>query len=113
MLTKRKWGWYLTLFRCPWLCIKILKFNPNGKLSTQKHEKRNEWWLFLNGISDVWNWPEFHSMHSLGIRCEAGDTCYVPRNNVHKIINNTKKSIYVLEVQYGERCEEEDIKRYN
>lgn len=44
--TKRKWGHYITLFRCKWLCIKILCFKKDGQLSLQRHKHRSEVWIW-------------------------------------------------------------------
>lgn len=114
MITRRKWGWYLTLFRCPWLCIKILKFDANGRLSTQRHIHRNEWWLFLNGTSSVWTSDKISENGHIGAPClcEFGDIKFIKRGTIHKIINNSTRPTYLLEIQYGKKVNEDDIERF-
>jgi mannose-6-phosphate isomerase-like protein (cupin superfamily) len=98
---KRKWGWYLTLFRCPWFCVKILKFETGLSLSKQKHFHRNEWWFILYGR---------------GIFNEEIDErtlfnhILIPKNTIHYF--KAFQPTYILEVQYGDKVCEEDIKRY-
>lgn len=86
----RKWGWYFVLLNRERFKVKILRFKSGGKLSKQYHRKRNELWLFLNG------------KHS-------GTWRYFPAGAVHTYY--AAKATYVLEIQYGECCVEEDIIR--
>lgn len=46
----RKWGWYLILLNHKKFKVKLLRFKKNGRLSLQYHNKRNELWLYLNGL---------------------------------------------------------------
>lgn len=110
MLTKRKWGWYLTLFRCPWLCIKILKFDKGKSLSKQKHFHRNEWWFLLFGSGVFYN-KEYYCVGKCMREIWCDRSISIPKGSLHYY--KAWETTYILEVQYGERCEEEDIKRYN
>lgn len=87
---RRKWGWYLTILDRAFFKVKILRFSKNRKLSNQYHHLRNELWLFLSGI-------------------HAGQWMQIPRGELHTYF--AKRPTYVLEIQYGEKCVEEDIVR--
>jgi mannose-6-phosphate isomerase-like protein (cupin superfamily) len=43
----RSWGSYTELFRCRWLCVKILSFIGGSQMSAQRHSDRSELWLWL------------------------------------------------------------------
>ena len=36
---------------------------------------------------------------------------YIHENEWHMLVNKTDKPLKVIEIQYGTRCEEDDIKR--
>jgi mannose-6-phosphate isomerase len=95
---KRKWGWYWTIIDRPSFKVKLLRFHKGGKCSMQYHNMRNELWLFLKGSG---------SMNGLAIG--AGEYFYVEVRKLHQYY--AKKTTWVLEIQYGEKCEEEDIVR--
>jgi hypothetical protein len=89
-LVKRQWGYYLTILDRARFKVKLLRFKSGGKLSKQYHRKRNELWLFLNG------------KHS-------GTWRYFPAGALHTY--HALKPVYVLEIQYGLECREDDIIR--
>jgi hypothetical protein len=84
---KRGWGWYLVLLNGKNFKVKLLRFKRGGKLSRQIHHYRNELWLHLHdGTYREIRKGELHSYWAY-------------------------KPTYVIEVQYGEKCVEEDILR--
>lgn len=101
-LVKRKWGWYLTLLDRKHFKVKLLRFFNGGKLSKQFHRDRNELWLFLSGSGDL-----LHDKNM--IRCYPGFYELVEELDIHQFSAN--KTTYILEIQYGERCDEGDIVR--
>lgn len=42
----RSWGSYTELFRCKWLCVKVLNFVKGKQLSVQRHKDRAELWIW-------------------------------------------------------------------
>lgn len=102
---KRYWGHYWVIFDRAHFKVKLLRFKAGGELSRQYHNKRNELWLFLSGQgrltigSEIYNKDENYS----------GLWFNIPIGAIHKFI--AWKTSWVLEVQYGEICTEEDIVR--
>ena len=99
---RRSWGWYFVLLNHRQFKVKLLRFKKEGKLSNQYHNHRSELWLFLQGLgtffvgecrsiigSGEWN--------NITVRTPHGFVALIPT--------------YVLEIQYGESCNEEDIVR--
>lgn len=86
-LVFRTWGWYLTLLDRKHFKVKLLRFRAASRMSRQYHNLRNELWLFLN----------------------TGEFREIPARKLHTY--RPRKTTYVLEIQYGEKCDEEDIVR--
>lgn len=100
---RKPWGWYLVLINRRYFKLKILKFKKDESCSMQKHEWRNELWLFLKGrgyFSEL-DKPEF--------AVRAGDFVQVPIGRWHRF--EAMSNVRVLEVQYGSKCDEKDIER--
>lgn len=97
--SRRKWGWYWTLYSGKTFKIKFLYFRSNSELSTQRHFCRAEKWYFLfgNGAFVLNNWAISN-----------------PRSVVVDIGSWHHYQAYsptlVLEIQTGE-CREDDIER--
>ena len=99
----RKWGYYLTLLRLPFFCLKILCFYPCHSLSLQRHFHRNELWIFLYGSGKLSKNYKIKRIGKFGIS-------YIPRLTWHKFICADKET-KVLEIQWGRKVREEDIER--
>lgn len=102
---RRKWGFYLTLLDRKHFKVKLLWFKKWGELSLQKHEKRGECWMFLSGRGNI---GQCEDGFFTGIAKE-GDYLHIPKGSWHQY--QAHKTTLVLEVQYGERCDEGDIVR--
>jgi mannose-1-phosphate guanylyltransferase/mannose-6-phosphate isomerase len=108
---KRPWGWYRVLSHSTNTGYKIkeLEIDPGLSLSNQRHLKRNEYWYVLEGTVKIeTEWKKMKdtvhlNQHSGGYN--------IGKRVWHCASNPTKKPIRILEVQYGEICEEEDIER--
>lgn len=102
-LVHRSWGWYFVLLDRKHFKVKLLRFNAKKSLSWQYHKLRNELWLFLSGEGSL-KLGEYEAQ-----RVGAGDFKIVNVGTGHQYMP-WKKTI-VLEIQYGEKCEESDIVR--
>lgn len=87
MRVVRKWGHYTEIFRCKFLCLKVLTFNPNSQLSMQRHFKRWELWI--------------------GIGC----IFWFRRTKWHQFKNISDEMVRFVELQYGWDVTEDDIER--
>lgn len=95
---KRNWGFYIVLLDRKHFKIKLLRFKPHGKLSYQYHNHRSELWLFLKGVGKFNHFP-------IG----AGDFMLTMPKDKH--IYYSSGITWAIEVQFGEKCVEEDIVR--
>lgn len=108
--TERPWGYYRVLHEVPGLKVKELTVNPGCKLSMQKHQYRSEYWIVSEGRADVNK--QMDSGYSLPTtRLELHDEEDIPVGQWHQLANPYDHPCRIVEIQYGERCEEEDIER--
>jgi len=99
MFKFRDWGWWLVLWKGKHFKLKLIYFKKNKKLSYQRHEYRYELWLFLMGAGNMRNAGTL----------QRGDFAMIEKNAWHQFIAGNRT--LVLEVQFGEKCNEEDIER--
>ena len=101
---RRPWGWWLVLLDRKHFKVKLLRFRRGGKLSMQYHNYREEVWLILSGFG------EFLAPNAtLGNALQTGAAIRFGEKQWHQYVAH--KPTYVLEIQYGEKCIEEDIVR--
>lgn len=90
--------------------IKELVVNPQQSLSWQMHDKRSEVWFVREGTATV-----HHSNHAYeGIEktvLNKHDVFTIPLAKWHKLSNETKEILSIIEIQYGDDCVEHDITR--
>jgi len=103
--TERVWGYYRVLYECPGYKVKLLSVDPGKSLSCQKHKYRSEYWFISSGEADVL----VNNIKKVGL--VKFDQVEIPQETWHKLENNTFNRLDIIEIQYGEKCIEEDIVR--
>jgi mannose-6-phosphate isomerase-like protein (cupin superfamily) len=89
--------------------VKELVIYPGKSLSDQKHFKRSEQWIVLEGIVDMTT--EWNGILS-SVQLEPHRLPYEIGKEVwHKASNFKKENAHILEIQWGQECVEEDIER--
>ena len=110
--TIRKWGWYRVLDHQPQNKFKVkeLVIEPGKSLSDQKHHYRSEHWYVLKGMVKMkTQWEERVDVCHLDALTRGYD---IAAGTWHQASNPSKtEHAHILEVQYGEKCVEEDIER--
>lgn len=106
---KRPWGYYENLLEDhigkKLYKIKRIVVKPKSKLSLQKHRYRSELWVILEGRGKVVN-------NRGEFKIVTGNIIAIKRNEKHRLINNSKKRLVILESQTGSYLGEDDIIRY-
>ena len=108
--TERDWGYWRVLDDRPEKGYKVkeLVIYPGKALSDQKHFKRSEQWMVLEGIVDMqteWNGNITQlKLKPHGMPYEIGKEVW------HLASNSGTENAHILEIQWGE-CVEEDIER--
>lgn len=104
--TVRPWGYYRVLYS-PNKNIKVkeLTVDPGQRLSMQRHEHRAEFWFVTEGTATI-KWDEHGHTTTKVYQTEK-----IYRNEWHQLVNETEQPLKIVEIQYGDRCDESDIER--
>ena len=109
-IEERMWGKFYNLFEDESAKVKELIIAPGSGMSFQKHFKRSEIFLVTKG-SCVVNYSIDNPDNRKDIQLNKFDHYSVPVGQWHQITNPFDKPCHLIEIQYGEACIEEDIKR--
>ena len=107
--TIRPWGYYRVWHKefvegQGEVKCKDLVVNPHSSISMQYHNDRSETWVVVSGVATIKN------EHVTLVR-RVGETYDVIEHEWHQLSNETDALLHVMELQYGARCDEDDIER--
>lgn len=108
--TLRPWGYYQVLHEAPGVKVKELTVDPGRSLSMQRHQDRAEFWLVVSGIASVYSLDRSTDADLRG-RYERHQYLHIDHKEWHQLINEDDEPLKIVEIQYGDRCVEEDIER--
>jgi mannose-6-phosphate isomerase-like protein (cupin superfamily) len=100
----RPWGYYLVLEDEPNYKVKRIVVYPGQRLSLQRHRRRAEHWLVVQGHAEVVRNDET-------LNLEAGQAVDIPRGAWHRVRNPGTENMAFIEVQSGDYFGEDDIER--
>jgi cytidyltransferase-like protein len=108
--TERPWGYYRVLHDVDGCKVKELTVNPGKSLSKQRHFKRSEYWMVTEGMCTVD--LEMESGYKLPpVLLTRHENFDILHKHWHQLSNPFDVPCKLVEIQYGEACEEEDIER--
>tara|TARA_B100000212_G_scaffold317287_1_gene272839 strand:- start:39775 stop:41214 length:1440 start_codon:yes stop_codon:yes gene_type:complete len=102
----RPWGYYLSLSEASNWQVKLINVKPGEKLSSQMHKYRSEHWVVVSGIAKVELNNKINTLNE-------NESIYIPLGSQHRLINNSDKSLTIIEVQSGSYLGEDDIVRFD
>lgn len=102
----RPWGTYTVLEDAPGYKIKRIEVQPGKRLSLQKHYHRNEHWIVVSGTATVTVANETRLVR-------PNESTYIKMGEVHRLANEGKIPVVLIEAQVGEYTGEDDIVRIN
>ena len=111
--TERPWGYYRVLHTPnPHVKVKELTVNPGCTLSMQRHRYRSEHWFVAEGVARVRTVNMASTdVEDLG-QYIAHQALHIRDNQWHQLCNDSQsQALRVIEIQYGEATEEDDIER--
>ena len=100
----RPWGTYTILEDTPGYKIKRIVVKPGKRLSLQKHFHRSEHWIVVSGTATVTVGDETRLIR-------PNESTYIKMGEVHRLENEGKIDIVLIEAQVGEYTGEDDIVR--
>lgn len=108
---KRSWGEWKVLNSYQLSTkVKELIVLPNERLSWQKHDKRSELWFIRDGIGTLYH-SQYENKDVYKTKLVQNQTFTIPVGTWHQLANETDNILSVIEIQYGELCQEYDITR--
>lgn len=108
--TRRPWGYYRVLHEAPGVKVKELTVDPGAALSMQRHADRAEFWLVASGQATVYTLDRSTDEDLIG-RFNPHEYLHIANNEWHQLVNEEPSPLTIVEIQYGNRCEEGDIER--
>lgn len=105
--TERPWGYYRVLHtEGKHIKVKELVVDPGKSLSSQRHIHRAEFWIVSKGTAAVGLGEQEVVMH-----LNEQEEIHIETGQWHRLFNDTKEPLHIVEIQYGLLCDEDDIQR--
>jgi len=101
----RPWGYYETVDEGERFQVKRLMVKPGHALSLQRHRRRAEHWVVVQGTARV-------TCGGRTLNLRENQSTYIPVGMKHRLANVTKAPVYLVEVQSGGYLGEDDIERF-
>ncbi len=102
----RPWGWYRVLETGDGFQVKHIFVEPGAKLSLQRHGKRAENWVVTRGTATV-------TVDDDTFRLQESGSAFIPVGAKHRLENDAKTPLHLIEVQSGSYLGEDDIERFD
>ncbi|MDQ1244545.1 MAG: Mannose-phosphate guanylyltransferase [Campylobacterota bacterium] len=100
----RPWGTYTVLEDSKGYKIKRIEVKPSKRLSLQKHFHRNEHWIVVSGSATV-------TIEDKTFILNPNESTYIKAGQLHRLENQGKLPLVIIEAQVGEYTGEDDIVR--
>jgi mannose-6-phosphate isomerase-like protein (cupin superfamily) len=101
---RRPWGTFTVLDEGKDYKVKRIEVLPGKRLSYQKHSKRVEHWVVVQGAATV-------TLNDREIILATGETIDIPIGVAHRVRNSNNEALILIEVQRGTYLGEDDIVR--
>ena len=102
----RPWGWYDSIDSSARFQVKRIMVKPGASLSLQMHHHRAEHWIVVRGTAQVTNGEQV-------ILLTENQSTYIPLGTTHRLANQGKVPLEIIEVQCGAYLGEDDIVRFD
>ena len=110
--TDRTWGYYRVLHEVGANTkLKELTVMPGQRLSMQRHDQRAEFWFVAEGEATVYTIDDASTDQEIKCELTVHEHTFIRINEWHQLCNETDQPLKLIEIQYGDRCVEEDIER--
>ncbi len=104
-IVEKPWGSFEILKSGRNFLVKKIYVKPGGILSLQSHEHRSEHWIVAEGEAEV-------TINDKIINLKENENIFIPKSAIHRIANKSSFDLIIIEMWYGDKLDENDIKRY-
>jgi mannose-6-phosphate isomerase len=101
---RRPWGTFNVLDEGTTFKVKRIEVLPGKRLSYQKHARRAEHWVVVQGTAKV-------TLDDRDIEVKSGEAIDIAIGSAHRVENPGKELLVFIEVQRGAYLGEDDIVR--
>jgi len=101
----RPWGYYETIDVEERFQVKRITVNPGSSLSLQIHYHRSEHWVIVKGTAKITKNDEVFIL-------TENQSTYIPIGTKHRLENQGRIPLEIIEIQSGSYLGEDDIVRY-
>jgi len=101
----RPWGSYTILQKEANYLVKRIEVLPGESLSLQSHNHRSEHWTVVSGVAQVQIEETLQTL-------QTNQSIEIPKGAKHRLANLDESSLIIIEVQLGDKLDEDDITRY-
>jgi len=101
----RPWGSYTVLDKKTNYLVKRIEVLPSESLSLQSHNHRSEHWTVVSGVAQVQIGETLQTLN-------ANQFIEIPKGAKHRLTNIGESTLVIIEVQLGDKIDEDDIIRY-
>jgi len=84
--------------------VKLLTLKSGAKISLQKHNHRAEHWIVIHGEAII-------TCNEKKFKLSKNQSTFIPQGSIHRLENQSKEILKVIEVQTGDYLGEDDILR--
>lgn len=102
----RPWGSYTIIDEWTGFKTKRITVLPGKKLSLQLHYRRSEHWVVVS-------WEALVTIGEEEKTVISGESVYIPKETKHRLENQGKVDLHIIESQIGDYLEEDDIVRFD
>jgi mannose-6-phosphate isomerase-like protein (cupin superfamily) len=100
----RPWGRWSVLNEGDGFKVKLIEVEPGHRLSLQYHYNRSEHWVVVAGKARIVIGDQRYDMHLM-------QSVLIPARTIHRIENPYTDVLQIVEVQRGDRLDEDDVVR--
>ena len=104
-IVNKPWGSFEIIDEGEKYTVKKIIVHPGGKLSLQSHEHRSEHWLIASGVAEITIAEKIYNL-------KENDNIFIPRGSKDRLANLGSDNLTVIEMWFGDKLDENDIKRY-
>ncbi len=101
----KPWGSYTVLEKRDNYLVKRLDVYASEQLSLQSHNHRSEHWTVVQGVAQV-------QVDDKTLALKANESVFIPKRTRHRLSNLESTPLVLIEVQIGDKIDEDDITRY-
>lgn len=99
----RPWGRFDQYSQNEPTTVKVITVEPGHRLSLQRHARRSEYWIVLDGPMEI-------TVGGRSWMAASGERIWIPVGTLHRMANPGPGRARVLELAYGD-FDEDDIER--